>query len=45
LSALVNLGYKSADVKEAITRAAQVRPEPIPLTELIREVLKDLARG
>lgn len=45
LSALVNLGYKSADVKEAITRAAQGRPEPIPLTELIREVLKDLARG
>ncbi|MBI5776498.1 MAG: Holliday junction branch migration protein RuvA [Nitrospirae bacterium] len=45
LSALVNLGYKAADVKEAITRAAQVRPEPIPLTELIREVLKDLARG
>jgi holliday junction DNA helicase RuvA len=45
LSALVNLGYRAADVKEAITRAAQVRPEPIPLTELIREVLKDLARG
>lgn len=45
LSALVNLGYKAADVKEAIKRAAQVRPEPVPLTELIREVLKDLARG
>jgi holliday junction DNA helicase RuvA len=45
LSALVNLGYKATDVKEAITRAVQVRPEPIPLTELIREVLKDLARG
>jgi Holliday junction DNA helicase RuvA len=45
LSALVNLGYKAADVKEAITRAVQARPEPIPLTELIREVLKDLARG
>ncbi len=45
LSALVNLGYKAADVKEAIKRAAQVRPEPIPLTELIREVLKDLTRG
>ena len=44
LSALVNLGYRTADVKEAITRAAQARPEPIPLTELIREVLKDLAR-
>lgn len=45
LSALVNLGYKAADVKEAIARAAQVRPDPIPLTELIREALKDLARG
>ncbi len=45
LSALVNLGYKAADVKAAITRAVQVRPEPVPLTELIREVLKDLARG
>ncbi len=44
LSALVNLGYKAADVKEAIKRAAQVRPEPVPLTELIREVLKDLVR-
>jgi Holliday junction DNA helicase RuvA len=45
LSALVNLGYKAADVKEAIKRAAGVRPDPIPLTDLIREVLKDLARG
>lgn len=45
LSALINLGYKAADVKDAITRASQVRPEPMPLTELIREVLKDLARG
>jgi len=45
LSALVNLGYKAADVKAAITRAVQARPEPVPLTELIREVLKDLARG
>lgn len=45
LSALVNLGYKAADVKDAIKRTAQARPEPIPLTELIREVLKDLARA
>jgi Holliday junction DNA helicase RuvA len=45
LSALVNLGYKAADVKEAIKRAAGGRPDPIPLTDLIREVLKDLARG
>ena len=45
LSALVNLGYKSTDVKEAVTRAAQARPDPMPLTELIREALKVLARG
>jgi Holliday junction DNA helicase RuvA len=45
LSALVNLGYKAADVKSAITRVAGTRPEALPLKELIREVLKDLARG
>jgi holliday junction DNA helicase RuvA len=45
LSALVNLGYKAADVKEAIKRAVQTQPEPIPLTKLIRDILKDLARG
>ncbi len=45
LSALVNLGYKAADVKDAITRVAGARPEALPLKELIREVLKDLARG
>lgn len=45
LSALVNLGYKAGDVKDAIKRTVQARAEPIPLTELIREVLKDLARG
>ena len=44
LSALVNLGYKSADVKDAITRVAGARPDAPPLKELIREVLKDLAR-
>lgn len=45
LSALVNLGYKAADVKDAITRVAGAKPEAPPLKELIREVLKDLARG
>jgi len=45
LSALVNLGYKAADVKDAITRVAGARPDNLPLKELIREVLKDLARG
>jgi holliday junction DNA helicase RuvA len=45
LSALVNLGYKAADVKHAITRVAGTKPDAPPLKELIREVLKDLARG
>lgn len=45
LSALVNLGYKAVDVKDAIKRAVQVRRDPMTLTELIREALKILARG
>lgn len=45
LSALVNLGYKPADVKSAITRVAGAKPDAPPLKELIRDVLKDLARG
>lgn len=45
LSALVNLGYKAADVKDAIKRVAGARPDGLPLKELIREVLKELARG
>ncbi|HYM38472.1 MAG TPA: Holliday junction branch migration protein RuvA [Nitrospiraceae bacterium] len=45
LSALVNLGYKAADVKDAITRVAGAKTDALPLKELIREVLKDLARG
>lgn len=44
LSALVNLGYRAADVKETLKRIAQSRPEPMLLKDLIREVLKDLAR-
>jgi len=44
-SALINLGYKAADVKAAITRAAQAHPESVTLTELIRGALKVLARG
>lgn len=45
LSALVNLGYKAADVKHALQRAMQGRQGSITLTELIRESLKILARG
>jgi Holliday junction DNA helicase RuvA len=45
LSALVNLGYKAADVKDAIKRVAGAKPDTLPLKELIREVLKELAKG
>lgn len=43
LSALINLGYKAADVRDAIKRVAGAKSEPIPLKELIRAVLKELA--
>jgi Holliday junction DNA helicase RuvA len=45
LSALVNLGYRPADVKEALKRVGQRTVLPPALTDLIREALKDLARG
>ncbi|MBM4124214.1 MAG: Holliday junction branch migration protein RuvA [Nitrospira sp.] len=45
LSALVNLGYKPAEVKESLKRLAGSSPETRPLKDLIREVLKDLAKG
>ncbi len=43
VSALVNLGYRAAEVKEALKRVARMQAEPIPLKDLIREALKDLA--
>ncbi|MBD0306556.1 MAG: Holliday junction branch migration protein RuvA [Nitrospiraceae bacterium] len=47
LSALVNLGYRMGDAKEALKRIVQARSEPEPpaLKDLIREALKDLAKG
>jgi Holliday junction DNA helicase RuvA len=45
LSALVNLGYKTAEVKDVLKRVAQGRPEALPLKDLIREALKDLAKA
>ena len=45
LSALTNLGYRSSDAKEALKAAQQSRPGPLTLQELIRESLKNLARG
>ena len=47
LSALVNLGYRTGDAKEALKRITQARSEqePLALKDLIREALKDLAKG
>ncbi|HKW86089.1 MAG TPA: Holliday junction branch migration protein RuvA [Nitrospiraceae bacterium] len=45
LSALVNLGYRATEAKEVLKRIDYARPKPITLRDLIREALKDLARG
>ncbi|MEK6526824.1 MAG: Holliday junction branch migration protein RuvA, partial [Nitrospirota bacterium] len=45
LSALVNLGYRATEVREVLNRLARSRPEPLSLKDMIREALKDLARG
>jgi Holliday junction DNA helicase RuvA len=45
LSALVNLGYRPADVKEVLKRFAHSSPTARSLKDLIKEALKDLARG
>ena len=45
LSALVNLGYRAQDAKEALTRATKAATGSLALKELIREGLKELARG
>ena len=45
LSALVNLGYRPADVREVIRRLVRARPEPISLQDMIKEALKELVRG
>jgi len=45
LSALVNLGYRQHDAKEALTRVTKGVAGPIVLKNLIREGLKELARG
>ncbi|WP_447975332.1 Holliday junction branch migration protein RuvA [Nitrospira sp. Kam-Ns4a] len=45
LSALVNLGYKPAEVKAAIKRVLDVPGAALSLKELIRDVLKALAKG
>ena len=45
LSALTNLGYRASDAKEVLKAAKQSRPGSWTLQELIRESLKNLARG
>ncbi len=44
LSALVNLGYRPQDAREALKRATKVAESPMVLRDLIREGLKALAR-
>ena len=45
LSALVNLGYRAVDVRDALKRLARARPEPTSLQDMIKEALKELIRG
>jgi Holliday junction DNA helicase RuvA len=45
LSALTNLGYRPSDAKEALKAAQRSRSGSMTLQELIRESLKNLARG
>ena len=45
LSALVNLGYRPQDAKGALQQVKKQNPEVMALKELIRDSLKELARG
>lgn len=45
LSALTNLGYRVQDAKEALKQATKGQPDGLSLQDLIRETLKQLARG
>lgn len=45
LSALVNLGYRLQDAKDALKKVSATAVGPIMLKALIREGLKELARG
>ncbi len=45
LSALVNLGYRAQEAKDIIKRISQSQAGPMPLKDLIRETLKELAKG
>ncbi|MGE0645652.1 MAG: Holliday junction branch migration protein RuvA [Nitrospira sp.] len=45
LSALINLGYRAQDAKDALKRAMKAAAGPLALKDLIREGLKELSRG
>lgn len=45
LSALINLGYRSQDAKEALKQVKSSNPDSIALKDMIRESLRELARG
>jgi Holliday junction DNA helicase RuvA len=45
LSALVNLGYRPQDAREALRQVTKGASGPVVLKNLIREGLKELARG
>jgi len=45
LSALVNLGYRPQDAKEALKHVKKSNAESTVLKDMIRESLKELARG
>jgi Holliday junction DNA helicase RuvA len=45
LSALVNLGYRPQDAREALKQVKKSNSETMMLKEMIRESLKELARG
>jgi Holliday junction DNA helicase RuvA len=45
LSALINLGYRPQDAKEALKRVTKTATGSLALKELIREGLKELGRG
>jgi Holliday junction DNA helicase RuvA len=45
LSALVNLGYRPQDAREALKQVKKSNAESIMLKDMIRESLKELARG
>lgn len=45
LSALTNLGYRASDAKDALKAVQRSRSGSMTLQELIREGLKNLARG